>query len=136
MEKRFLKVYNFHPILQNQGQTPLSAEIRPIVVVKDMNNEPPQFRGLDINFSNSYSGTVAENEPPGQTVIQIKAEDPDYDPPNNVVCALPVCFFFLVFHPFKEKAMHTNYFVCPSVDPSFMKTLAKLCHFQIFPHQT
>jgi len=99
MEKLFLKVYNFHPLLQNQGQTPLSAEIRPTVVVKDMNNEPPQFRGLDINFSNSYSGTVAENEPPGQTVIQIKAEDPDYDPPNNVVCDLRfVCSFLFLAH--------------------------------------
>ncbi|WAR12271.1 CADN-like protein, partial [Mya arenaria] len=77
--------YELRLRVTNQGQTPLSSEIRPIVVVKDMNNEPPQFRGLDINFSNSYTGIVPENEPPGQTVIQIKAEDPDHDPPNNVV---------------------------------------------------
>ncbi|KAH3768192.1 hypothetical protein DPMN_169404 [Dreissena polymorpha] len=50
-----------------------------------MNNEPPQFEGLDMTQSNSYKGTVPENELPGQTVIQIKAVDPDHDPPNNVV---------------------------------------------------
>lgn len=70
---------------QNQAQTPLSAEIRPIIVVKDMNNEPPQFEGLDPTLSNSYKGSVLEEEAPGQTVIQIKAVDPDHDAPNNVV---------------------------------------------------
>ena len=70
---------------QNQGKTPLSAEIRPVVVVKDMNNEPPQFEGLDPSLSNSYRGSVPENEGPNQTVIQIKAVDSDHDPPNNVV---------------------------------------------------
>lgn len=64
----------------------MSAEIRPIVVVKDMNNEPPQFEGLEPSLSNSYKGSVLEEEPPGQSVITIKAVDPDHDAPNNVVC--------------------------------------------------
>ena len=72
-------------VLQNQGQIPLSAEIRPIIVVKDMNNEPPQFEGLDSGLSNSYKASVPENEPPGQMVLQIKAVDPDHDSPNNLV---------------------------------------------------
>ncbi|KAH3768189.1 hypothetical protein DPMN_169401, partial [Dreissena polymorpha] len=77
--------YELRLRVTNQGQNPLSAEIRPVIVVKDMNNEPPQFEGLDMTQSNSYKGTVPENELPGQTVIQIKAVDPDHDPPNNVV---------------------------------------------------
>lgn len=77
--------YELRLRVTNQGQTPLSAEIRPIVVVKDMNNEPPQFEGLDPMLSNSYRGSVPENERPGQVVLQIKAVDPDHDPPNNVV---------------------------------------------------
>ena len=63
----------------------MSAEIRPIIVVKDMNNEPPQFEGLDSQLSNSYKASVPENEDPGQLVLQIKAVDPDHDPPNNLV---------------------------------------------------
>ncbi|XP_060579771.1 LOW QUALITY PROTEIN: neural-cadherin-like [Ruditapes philippinarum] len=77
--------YELRLRVTNQGQTPLSAEIRPIIVVKDMNNEPPQFEGLDPTLSNSYRGSVPENEPPGKTVLQIKAVDPDHDPPNNEV---------------------------------------------------
>ena len=50
-----------------------------------MNNEPPQFEGLDSELSNSYKASVPENEPPGQDVLQIKAVDPDHDPPNNLV---------------------------------------------------
>ena len=73
---------------QNQAQTPLSAEIRPVIKVKDMNNEPPEFEGLDPNLSNSYRGSVPENEPPGQTVLKIKAVDNDHDPPNNIVSIL------------------------------------------------
>ena len=71
----------------------MSAEIRPIVVVKDMNNEPPQFEGLDPSLSNSFKGSVLEEEQPGQSVITIKAVDPDYDPPNNVVCWLASSLF-------------------------------------------
>ncbi|KAL4234097.1 hypothetical protein ACF0H5_005750 [Mactra antiquata] len=77
--------YELRLRVTNQGQTPLSAEIRPIVVVKDMNNEPPRFEGLDPSLSNSYKGNVPENEASGQKVLQIKAVDPDHDPPNNEV---------------------------------------------------
>ena len=78
-----MKIHNFD--FQNQGQIPLSAEIRPIIVVKDMNNEPPEFKGLDSQLSNSYTASVPENEPPGRKVIQIEAVDPDHEPPNNLV---------------------------------------------------
>ena len=50
-----------------------------------MNNEPPEFKGLDSQLSNSYTAGLPENEPPGRKVIQIEAVDPDYDPPNNLV---------------------------------------------------
>lgn len=56
-----------------------------MIVVTDMNNESPRFEGLDPTLSNSYRGSVPENEPPGQTVLRIKAVDRDYESPNNEV---------------------------------------------------
>jgi hypothetical protein len=50
-----------------------------------MNNKQPQFEGLDPTLSNSYRGSVPENEDPGQSVITVKAVDPDLQAPNNVV---------------------------------------------------
>lgn len=65
--------------------TPLSNEIRITVKVLDMNNKQPQFEGLDPTLSNSYRGSVPENEDAGQSVITVKAVDPDLEEPNNVV---------------------------------------------------
>lgn len=50
-----------------------------------MNNKQPQFEGLDPTLSNSYRGSVPENEDAGQSVITVKAVDPDLQEPNNVV---------------------------------------------------
>lgn len=63
----------------------MSNEIRITVKVLDMNNKQPQFEGLDPTLSNSYRGSVPENEDAGQSVITVKAVDPDLQEPNNVV---------------------------------------------------
>jgi hypothetical protein len=81
----FFAVHVVFICLQSQGQNPLSDEIRPVVVIRDMNNEPPRFEGLDPSLSNAYKGSVPENEQTIQTVINVKAVDADHDPPNNVV---------------------------------------------------
>ncbi|KAK3581134.1 hypothetical protein CHS0354_033929 [Potamilus streckersoni] len=77
--------YELRLRVTNQGQTPLSVEIRPVVVVIDMNNEPPQFEGLEPTLSNSYRGSVPEEEEPPKNVITVKAVDRDHLPPNNEV---------------------------------------------------
>ncbi|XP_061162553.1 neural-cadherin-like [Saccostrea echinata] len=78
-------LYTLRLRVTNQGLTPLSDEIRITVKVLDMNNKQPQFEGLDPTLSNSYRGSVPENEEPGQSVITVKAVDPDLQAPNNVV---------------------------------------------------
>lgn len=59
--------------------------MRVTINVRDMNNEEPQFEGLDPKLSNSFQGSVPENEPTGVSVFTVKAVDPDADPPNNLV---------------------------------------------------
>ena len=55
-----------------------------------MNNEEPQFEGLDPTLANSFRGSVPENEPTGVSVFTVKAVDADADPPNNLVSYLPL----------------------------------------------
>lgn len=65
-----------------------------------MNNKQPQFEGLDPTLSNSYRGSVPENEDAGQSVITVKAVDPDLQEPNNVVNN-----YTLVFSSFKNNVI-------------------------------
>lgn len=69
---------------QNRGSIPLSSEIHPVVELRDTNNKVPYFRGLD-SATGFYPGSIPENSPPGQTVIEIKAYDDDPTYPNNFV---------------------------------------------------
>ncbi|XP_033753809.1 LOW QUALITY PROTEIN: neural-cadherin-like [Pecten maximus] len=78
-------MYTVRLRVTNKGLNPASNEMRVTVKVKDMNNQPPRFEGLDPTMSNTYRGSVPENEPVGQTVITVKAVDADHDPPNNEV---------------------------------------------------
>lgn len=69
-----------------------------------MNNKQPQFEGLDPTLSNSYRGSVPENEDAGKSVITVKAVDPDLQEPNNVVKKwhkFSVLKMLMVFKTFK-----------------------------------
>lgn len=91
--------FNYFFFLQNQGLSPLSREIRVTVIVKDMNNLRPVFEGLDKHLSNSYRGSVPENEPVYREVINVRAVDGDHDPPNNVVSGITFCVTAKLIYP-------------------------------------
>ncbi|XP_071177027.1 neural-cadherin-like isoform X2 [Mytilus edulis] len=77
--------YTLRLRVTNQGLTPLSQEMRVTINVRDMNNEVPQFEGLDPKLANLFRGSVPENEPSGVSVFTVKAVDADADLPNNLV---------------------------------------------------
>ncbi|XP_071091775.1 neural-cadherin-like isoform X1 [Haliotis cracherodii] len=74
--------YELRLRVSNRGSIPLSSEIHPVVELRDTNNKVPYFRGLD-SATGFYPGSIPENSPPGQTVIEIKAYDDDPTYPNN-----------------------------------------------------
>ncbi|ESO86530.1 hypothetical protein LOTGIDRAFT_167053 [Lottia gigantea] len=80
--------YNVKPLhelrlrVTNYNFIPSTSEISPKIEVIDMNNKAPYFVGRNQD-SSIYPGSVAENMPPGQTVIDVKAYDDDVFPPNN-----------------------------------------------------
>lgn len=63
--------------------------MRVTINVRDMNNEVPQFEGLDPKLANLFRGSVPENEPSGVSVFTVKAVDADADLPNNLVSYFP-----------------------------------------------
>ena len=77
---------------------PLHNSTRVTIVLKDENDEIPQFVGLDEN--GRYPGSVAENLVPGAEVITVTAQDrdefSDYKKVGSLLCSLFFIFYYLI----------------------------------------
>ncbi|KAK2116784.1 hypothetical protein P7K49_003670 [Saguinus oedipus] len=70
--------YNLTITATDGGKPPLSSSIIVILHISDINDNAPVFQ------QNSYMVHVAENNPPGASVAQISASDPDLGPNGQV----------------------------------------------------
>ncbi|XP_060035755.1 protocadherin gamma-B6 isoform X6 [Erinaceus europaeus] len=70
--------YNVTLTATDRGQPPLSSSITITLHIGDVNDNPPVFAQL------SYLVQVEENNPPGASIAQVSASDPDLGPNGRV----------------------------------------------------
>ncbi|XP_032332854.1 protocadherin gamma-B3 isoform X14 [Camelus ferus] len=70
--------YNVTITATDKGKPPLSSNRSVTLKVTDVNDNPPAFHQA------SYVVHVAENNPPGASIMQISASDPDLGPNGHV----------------------------------------------------
>ncbi|XP_008567706.1 PREDICTED: protocadherin gamma-B1-like [Galeopterus variegatus] len=74
--------YNVTIIATDSGKPPLSSSTRVTLHIGDVNDNAPVFH------QESYVVHVAENNPPGVSIAQISASDPDLGPNGSVSYAI------------------------------------------------
>ncbi|KAM9103941.1 protocadherin gamma-B1-like [Megaptera novaeangliae] len=70
--------YNVTITATDKGKTPLSSSTSVTLHIRDVNDNAPVFHQA------SYVAHVAENNPPGASIAQVSASDPDLGPNGHV----------------------------------------------------
>ncbi|XP_006891268.1 PREDICTED: uncharacterized protein LOC102857154 [Elephantulus edwardii] len=70
--------YNVTITVTDKGKPPLSSSIKVILHIGDVNDNSPVFHQA------SYAVHVAENNPPGASIGQVSASDPDLGPNGQI----------------------------------------------------
>ncbi|XP_060035775.1 protocadherin gamma-B4 isoform X9 [Erinaceus europaeus] len=78
LDREQIPEYNITIIATDRGQPPLSSSITITLHIGDINDNPPFFA------QPSYLVQVEENNPPGASIAQVSASDPDLGPNGRV----------------------------------------------------
>ncbi|KAM5299398.1 LOW QUALITY PROTEIN: protocadherin gamma-B2-like [Ctenodactylus gundi] len=74
--------YNVTITASDRGKPPLSSSTSVTLLIGDVNDNAPVFQHA------SYTVHVAENNPPGASIAQVRASDPDLGPNGHVSYAI------------------------------------------------
>ncbi|XP_060035859.1 protocadherin gamma-B2 isoform X23 [Erinaceus europaeus] len=78
LDREQIPIYNLTIMVTDRGQPPLSSSITITLHIGDVNDNPPVFA------QPSYLVQVEENNPPGASIAQVSASDPDLGPNGRV----------------------------------------------------
>ncbi|XP_060035836.1 protocadherin gamma-B5 isoform X20 [Erinaceus europaeus] len=78
LDREQTPIYNVTLTATDRGQPPLSSSITITLHIGDINDNPPVFA------QPSYLVQVEENNPPGASIAQVSASDPDLGPNGRV----------------------------------------------------
>ncbi|XP_077902904.1 protocadherin gamma-B2 isoform X6 [Ictidomys tridecemlineatus] len=78
LDREEIPEYNITITATDRGKPPLSSTIKITLHISDVNDNAPVFQ------QSSYVAHVAENNPPGASIAQVSAYDPDLGPNGQV----------------------------------------------------
>ncbi|XP_045407003.1 protocadherin gamma-B2 isoform X12 [Lemur catta] len=78
LDREEIPEYNVTITATDRGNPPLSSSISVTLLISDINDNAPVFH------QSSYLVHVAENNPPGASIAQVSASDPDLGPNGSV----------------------------------------------------
>ncbi|KAM5299395.1 uncharacterized protein ACOB6Z_006394 [Ctenodactylus gundi] len=82
LDREQVPEYNISITATDRGEPPLSSSTYLILRIADVNDNAPVFQ------QDSYTVHVAENNPPGASIAQVSASDPDLGPNGHVSYAI------------------------------------------------
>nr|XP_020137857.1 protocadherin gamma-B2 isoform X20 [Microcebus murinus] len=78
LDREEIPEYNVTITATDRGKPPLSSSVSITLVISDINDNAPVFH------QSSYAAHVAENNPPGASIAQVSASDPDLGPNGHI----------------------------------------------------
>ncbi|XP_012996327.1 protocadherin gamma-A3 isoform X6 [Cavia porcellus] len=82
LDREQMSVYNITLRATDGGNPPLSTETHIILLVADINDNPPAFSDA------SYTAYIPENNPRGASIFSVTAQDPDSDSNAQITYSL------------------------------------------------